>query len=278
MAEYLKQLQETQLSMLKDITSVCEKYKITYYLSCGTLLGAIRHKGFIPWDDDVDISMPMDDYVRFLEIAQEALGDAYFLQTPDTDNCYYRGYAKICLNNTTMMHKQHRKWKSHQGIYIDIFPVIKINSKFELLVKRVFFSLSNYVIMDNFLFANYNEFYDKLGKFGMALVRTFYRIPFQLRKKWHKNILRCICNGKGSRYASLVWAGLSGPYTQSACIGEPKLVEFEGLRLCTFPDPVRFLEEEFGLWNVLPPLEQRIGHGDLIVDFEKSYTEYLEDK
>ena len=73
--ENLRELQQVQAKMLEDIVDICEKESITYFLMYGTLLGAVRHQGFIPWDDDVDITMPIEDYRRFLRLGQEKLGD-----------------------------------------------------------------------------------------------------------------------------------------------------------------------------------------------------------
>ena len=81
----LHKLQSTELTILKEFKRICEKYGFRYFLCAGTLLGAVRHQGFIPWDDDVDVSMPYDDYIRFLEIGQKELGSKYFLQTSETE-------------------------------------------------------------------------------------------------------------------------------------------------------------------------------------------------
>lgn len=118
----MNDLQKAVLEILIDVDKVCRENDITYFLDSGTALGAVRHGGFIPWDDDIDIGMPRDDYEKFLKIAQEKLGDEYFVQTLDTEKKYYQIFAKIRKNGTKFVEPATRNVKMHQGIYIDVFP------------------------------------------------------------------------------------------------------------------------------------------------------------
>lgn len=115
MGASLRDLQLCEFGILKDIKRVCEENHITYYLSSGTLLGAVRHKGFIPWDDDIDIEMPYPDYLRFVAVAQEALGPGYFLQNRDTDPAFCGLFSKVRKNNTTMLSKYEIGIAGHHG-------------------------------------------------------------------------------------------------------------------------------------------------------------------
>ena len=113
------------LEILVEIHRICVENNITYWLEAGTLLGAIRHKGFIPWDDDCDISMPRKDYERFLQIAQEKLPETMFLQTKETDKEYPLPWAKIRKNGTLLIETgETGEEKYHHGIFVDIFHMI----------------------------------------------------------------------------------------------------------------------------------------------------------
>ena len=91
----LREIQLFELQMLKDVVKVCDDNNITYIISSGTLLGAVRYGGFIPWDDDIDIDMPLPDYKKFLKIAQRELGEKYFVQNYKTDKSK-RNYIYAC--------------------------------------------------------------------------------------------------------------------------------------------------------------------------------------
>ena len=115
--------QKVMLEILVEIHRICVENDITYWLEAGTLLGAIRHKGFIPWDDDCDVSMPRKDYERFLQIAQEKLPETMFLQTKETDKEYPLPWAKIRKNGTLLIETgETGEEKYHHGIFVDIFP------------------------------------------------------------------------------------------------------------------------------------------------------------
>lgn len=121
-----RDLQFVELEILNEFVRICDLHGIEYFLDFGTLLGAIRHKGFIPWDDDIDVGMTRENYDNFIKIAKKELKQEFFLQDGDSDpRCPYL-FAKIRKNNTTFMEWCNRKSNIHHGIYIDIFPYDKL--------------------------------------------------------------------------------------------------------------------------------------------------------
>ncbi|MCR4607226.1 MAG: LicD family protein, partial [Oscillospiraceae bacterium] len=123
----LREVHAVQLELLKELDRVCRKHQLKYMAIHGTLLGAVRHRGFVPWDDDVDVAMLRDDYERLISMADSGFSPSFFLQTVRNNfNCYYGGYCKLRRDGTAAYEPQNegKTWNScHQGIWIDIFPI-----------------------------------------------------------------------------------------------------------------------------------------------------------
>ena len=124
----IEKAHDIMFEMLQEFDAICKEHKLQYWLDAGTLLGAVRHKGFIPWDDDVDISMPVEDYHKFLEVAQDNLPQSMFLQNRDTDKTFSFDYTKIRDNRATIIefHEEGKEVAYHQGLFLDIFPMLTI--------------------------------------------------------------------------------------------------------------------------------------------------------
>jgi len=131
--ETLRKAQLIMLEMLVEFDAICKKHDLRYWLDSGTLLGAVRHQGFIPWDDDIDLSMPVEDYNRFLKIAGNELSDEIFLQTSDTDKNFKFDYIKLRSNKASIVefHEKDKNIDYHQGVFVDIFPMLTIESSEE---------------------------------------------------------------------------------------------------------------------------------------------------
>lgn len=126
MYEEIRKLQEKELLILKELRRICDANDITYFLAYGSLLGAVRHHGFIPWDDDIDVCMNYPDYMRFKEVCKTQLGSDFFLQTDETDPNARMSYYKLRLNHSTLIVDYLAERDMHHGINIDIYPVYNV--------------------------------------------------------------------------------------------------------------------------------------------------------
>ena len=121
----LRKVQMVEVEILDEIDRICKKNNIKYFLVGGTLLGAVRHGGFIPWDDDIDLGMLREDYEKFIDICinSDELDKKYFMHSDETDSDYWLPFIKIRKNNTTFDEKVIKNCDTHKGIYVDIFPM-----------------------------------------------------------------------------------------------------------------------------------------------------------
>ena len=124
----LRKLQLFELRILKDIDRVCRELGVTYFLDSGSVLGAFRHGGFIPWDDDIDLGMPRADYDRFVAEAPKLLGDDYVVSTPETNQSQAALFCKIWLRGTRFVTEETIEAGFDQGIFIDITPYDLLSS------------------------------------------------------------------------------------------------------------------------------------------------------
>lgn len=122
--EILRHMHKCHLLLSEELRRICEKYNIKYFMIAGTMLGAIRHKGFIPWDDDMDFGMLRKDFEKFLKVSENELDTkTFYLQTDRNDKYYAFNFAKLRLNGTKVLEEFSMNVNTNQGIYIDIFPI-----------------------------------------------------------------------------------------------------------------------------------------------------------
>lgn len=268
----LIELQKISLDIFKVFISICEKYNLKYYLIGGTLLGAVRHKGFIPWDDDIDVGMPREDYEKFSKIAQENLLDNLFWQTHITDPASPFSFGKIRNSDTTFIELPIKNFKMNHGIYIDVFPLDNYPSdpkKQKKFIKKKKFYLSmistNYYVEKR----SFSEKIKTLVKKAMLLFTSQKRI-MQKKEKLYK-----------SQTDTLLLANNNGYWGQKEIVpadwyGEGVELEFEGLKV-KVPDKYDlWLTQVYGDYMQLPPVEKRVSHhGTDVIDTRKSYKEYL---
>ena len=262
-------IHKIELDILCRCKEVCEKHNIPYYLCYGTLLGAVRHKGFIPWDDDIDIMMPAHMIPLFKKHFIEEFGEYYFYSDITTENICLEPWPKIRRSDTTSMPEIFSKVDANWGICIDIFPLYPLyNNKLlnNLKVKISYFSEA--------LLRAETAKYTKDASFKMRIIK---KIPYKIRRFLAKSIIRFISVGDAeSEYV------FDGFMTIKRCDISSKecSLDFEGV---SFKVPVnykQYLTDAYGDYMTPPPPEERNGHiddyGKIIWDTERSYKEYVE--
>ena len=132
---HMKEVWAVELDLLQLFDSICQKYDIKYVACGGTLLGAIRHKGMIPWDDDIDVMMKRSEYERFCEVAPSIIKGRYFFQTHESDPHYHQHFAKIRNSETAAIESDFLNEFNH-GIFIDIFPLDNMDDDKERFLKN----------------------------------------------------------------------------------------------------------------------------------------------
>lgn len=276
----LRILQINLLEMLIEIDRICRKHNIKYSLDGGTLLGAIRHKGFIPWDDDVDIIMRREEYQRFYKACKlEIDKNRFFLQEYRTDKAYRWGYAKMRRKGTEFIRLGQEHLKNRTGIFVDIFVVDNVPDQW--LMRRLHY-VACFVIR-KFLYAELGMKNEKSAIGQKIYGGCFRKIPRNAIFKWRNRIAKK-CN---QRRTKLV-AHMTYPYPKRAKFGMPALcfdemidVEFEGYQFKCFKEYDTYLSLLYGNYIELPPEENRVAHLDVssisLIEPEKLFsTEELE--
>lgn len=262
-AEALKKLQNTELKILEAVTNLCEKHGINYYLDSGTLIGAIRHNGFIPWDDDIDIAMPYLDYCRFLEIAQEELGDRFFVQNFHTDDNFCRSYTKVRLNDTMVRPLEWKYWNIHHGAWIDIFIMFYSDSEKDVRWRRNLYKLSSRLQAKDF----YRNYILVNGKTPRNILKYLFVsmiciLPLKLRKWIHQKLIQYIFSKESGKYICRCGYGVrrcnSEWFIKNKCYHQ-----FEHLYVQIPNDYDAVLREEYGDYMQIPPEGQRGNHGEI---------------
>lgn len=133
----MKRVWAVELNLLKELLRVCQKHNLRIWIDAGTLIGAVRHKGFIPWDDDIDTVMPREDYEKLCEVAPTEFKSPYFMQNIYSDRWYWTRHGQLRDTSTSMLPKGKKPRKSNNGIFIDIFVLDSIPNRAKEIHKMI---------------------------------------------------------------------------------------------------------------------------------------------
>jgi len=244
----LRKVQLRLVDMLVEIDKICRKHNIQYWIDFGTLLGAIRHKGFIPWDDDVDVTMPTEDLLRFLEIAPKELPSSLFLQTKTSDPSFRRTLNKIRDNHSLYITPNEDFSKDyHKGLFIDLFELVPyptVKSKLQKAIMRWYMKTTSfYFVKQEITLKNH------LASLTFPIIRAGLHVLWMLLNLKPKNKV-----GYEKHFS------VYGNSYSKDMIYPLKDISFEGHVFRAPANPDRYLTSIYGDYMKIPPEEKRRIH------------------
>ncbi len=265
----LRKIQLTQLEVLKKIDKICNENGITYSIAYGSLLGAVRHGGFIPWDDDLDICMLRPDYEKFISIWKD--DEMYLLQNKDTDADFFQSFTKIRKKNTAFVQETDIGKKYHKGVFVDIFPFDrvadgklkrkkqKLNIMFSLVFTREFAPTKN------------GSLVNLASKLLLKITpKKYYH---KLAKKISKKVVKYKYNNDLMLFDTCTFASLN-KYFDADLFDNIVKIKFEDMEVSAFGNYDAVLTKIYGDYMKLPPKEDQTWfHHPVFVDLNKEYEE-----
>lgn len=267
MAAYdIRPLQLHILGNLMALDKVCREHQLRYFIVAGTMLGAVRHKGFIPWDDDLDVGMPRKDYDQLMAHAKEWMPAPYEVVAYETDSTYPLPFAKIQDASTTLIERMHLKYLG--GVYIDVFPLDGMTSN---PIKRQWHLMRYFYYKRIIYFLCRDPYKHGHGPSSWIplLCRKFYTLPGvqgamqKLQKAYDYDTADLIIDhdfGKRGIMPRHVY-------------GQPTPIEFEGKTVMGVQQAHEYLTHLYGDYMVIPPGDKQKQHNFHLLDLNTPYQE-----
>ena len=265
-----KKLWAIILDLIIEFDRVCRKHNIRYYVFYGALLGAVRHHGFIPWDDDFDVAMPRDDYERFIKLDKE-FKMPYFLQTPYSDPESFYSYAKIRNSNTTGVAEMFKYQNFNHGIWMTVFPLdywdLEGGEERYSRIRKLATDCSTYMRISN----------PELDQKNQERVNSYHSNP--LRDYEEIQRLASSCKDPNCKYMTTATITL-GSYQKNlfnaSDFADIVELDFEGIKVMAPVGYEHLLRVLYNDYMKFPPTEERGNwHSGVIFDADIPYKEYL---
>lgn len=280
----MTELQQKLFDILKEVVRVCDENNIAYYLFAGSCLGAIRHKGFIPWDDDIDIAMPRKDYDKFIKL-QDKFPKNMFIQTYHSDKHFYYNYCRVRNSDTTFIQKHFVNHDINAGCWVDVFP---LDGAYKKAPKNLKIFAPNVMLYWFHSWLMYpNSLHTRIRKEStfLDIVQNFVAgLFFPLNCfNWMNHLMDKIIQRKSYDKCEIIgnYCGLN-PKKEAMpkkFFGEPVYGEFEGLKVKLPSDWDGYLKHYYGDYMTPPPVEKQIPHHyNFGVDLTMGFEEYRKQK
>lgn len=266
--EELEQLHQCLLCILKDFIEICNKYNLKYTLGGGSVLGAVRHKGFIPWDDDLDINMPRADYEKFKEIFSQELSAEYDLRVPNSQYGSSTLFMKLLKKDTTYEQQFFYGNEEPANVWVDIFPFDNVSeNKIARTIKGFLCNVMAYAFVSRFIYEHRNqstdEYYStiKNGYIYKARLLIARCLPVHFTKLYnffdrfvrHADTTSIITCATGRKH-------YLGECINSRYFSEAEDGIFEGIHVKLPYDYKQYLSQLYGNYMEIPPVEKREHH------------------
>ena len=271
----MNDIQNRILDIFKEVSLICEKHKIPYYAIGGTCIGAVRHNGFIPWDDDIDIAIPIDFFYDFIEIAKNELPD--FLDIYNAKNHPHNTsiHIKIVDNRTTFIENHEKMYPdSYKGVFVDIMPISGIPTG--RLKRKVFYLFLKTLIKLNYIHRIKTR---KDGSVNSAVKNMIHYILKPLPHSFFYDNFYCILKKNSFNKAQLTgytWQDNVDKLTfPKKWFRDSVKLKFEDTYMKCPIDYDKYLSKQFGDYKKLPAIKDRISGHSGIIDLNVSYKEYI---
>ena len=271
--QVLRRLQLTELEILDVVSEFCSKHQITWWLDSGTTLGAIRHEGFIPWDDDIDIGMVREDYDRFIALAETQLPAGYSLHTPQNTDRYPPMFAKVYKDGTRFLTRETIDARGQQGIFIDVFPFDRLSMdpntrKRQIARARRWQRFSYLYHSRNVIIPGRSPLVRTIQRSACIVLHgALHILSSEDRiKRRYRSVEDWSRSLASSEYLPLAYP-YNDPFPYEVLL-PTRPCNFEGRKLPVPGKAEEYLVLMYGdTWSELPPPEQRKTHAPLVLDF-----------
>lgn len=269
--ELIQKIKKLQLKILMELDRVCNKCGLEYYGAFGTVIGAIRHKGFIPWDDDIDVYMEWKDYKKLEDIASKELEDEFYFQSRKNNPENFVYWNRIGLKNTTSIDKNLAHIRADWGICIDIFPILPLGDSHTEIKKSM-------------------KYYRKINKYCLKYLmikmpggtwienakRGFHRFIPDGLSVWLTEYYMKKLASKDLWTVKYCTSGTGGYLLETEWFKRKMMVPFEDMEIPIMSGYDEYLKTIYGDYMELPPEDKRIGHinENIIVKTDEPYQKY----
>lgn len=265
----LCRLHDNMFEIYKAFSEICDRHDLKYFVVGGTLLGAVVHKGYIPWDDDFDIAMPRDDYDLFISKYYKELPERFFLHHTSTDSEYWLSFAKVRLNNTIFLEERRKNVKSHAGIYMDIFP-FDYCSSCNTMTQKIKWRFITWI--NNHVYSRVTGI-PRVSRSSKILNPIFNRISVKKLSEFRDSMMRSFDKGERRYYVDIAGGrALDNSYFPIDTILPLGKLPFGESEVVVPRDPNYYLLQLYTeRYKIIPPKEKQITHKPVVIRFEDGF-------